>query len=283
MQTLLVNGQPREAGEKPAELVEVQVNGVEIPAAEIMQEAQNHPAENPHDALAEAARALVVRELLVQQAHEAGIKAAPEKHDGGEMETEQDALIRQLLDREVVVPQADEENCKRYYENNMNRFRSSDLFTVQHILLAAHPKDEAARSRAKEEAKGLIALLQEKPRRFDKVAASHSACSSANEGGHLGQISHGQTVPEFETALERLDEGEISTRPVESRFGFHIIKLNQKIPGKQLAFEDVRELVKSYLEDATWHRASAQYIGILAGQAKIEGIAMDTADSPLVQ
>jgi peptidyl-prolyl cis-trans isomerase C len=283
MQTLMVNGEQREAGQKPAGMPAVRVNGTEIPEAEILQEAQNHPAASPQEALAEAARALVVRELLIQQARTLELNPEPEAGEDGAMETPEDALIRQVLDREVVVPQASDENCRRYYDNNKNRFRSGDLFIVQHILLAARPKEEAAREEAKQEAEGLITILREKPGLFEKLAESHSACSTASEGGNLGQISHGQTVPEFEKVLNRLGDGDLSARPVETRFGFHVVRLNQKIPGRQLAFEDVRELVARYLEDATWHRASAQYVGILAGQAKIEGIRLDASESPLVQ
>ncbi|MEZ5936260.1 MAG: hypothetical protein R3F54_31035 [Alphaproteobacteria bacterium] len=82
----------------------ISVNGVDIPEADILGEAQNHPAERPGEALAAAARALVVRELLSQEAQRLGIVGEPEKDAAGRPETVNDAAIRALIDREVPAP-----------------------------------------------------------------------------------------------------------------------------------------------------------------------------------
>jgi hypothetical protein len=109
---------------RDANPVEVSVNGVVIPRDMIAREVQHHPASKPVEAWLSAARALVVRELLLQQARRVGIAASPLSDEHGRRETDEDALIRQLIEREVKTPEPDEEICRRYYEQNRRRFRS---------------------------------------------------------------------------------------------------------------------------------------------------------------
>ena len=262
---------------------EVSVNGIAIAEADILAEAQNHPAENPGAALAAAARALVVHALLLQEARRLRLEARPEMDPAGRVETEDDALIRVLIDRELAVPSAAEAECRRFYENNPARFASEPIFEARHILLAASPKDKPARDAARQAAERLVAHLRERPADFAALALRYSDCPSKEQGGNLGQLTRGATVAEFEKALATMAEGELTSKPVESRFGFHIISLDRKIPGKQLPFEMVKERVAAWLEASSWSKAVAQYLKILAGRAKITGIDISAADSPLTQ
>ena len=262
---------------------EVVVNGRVIPQSEIEAEAQHHPAASPGLALLAAARALVVRDLLLQEADRLGIEPEPALVDTGRRETPEDAAIRQLLEQEVAVPQADDDACRRYYDNNRRRFTSPTLYGARHILLAAAPDDPAMRKTAQDRSKQLLAILAERPDRFGALAAEWSACSSKDQGGNLGQISNGQTVPEFESALAMMAEGEISPTPVSSRYGLHVVALDRKIGGAELPFEMVRDRIAAYLEAASWSRAVGQYMSLLAGAATIQGITLGGADSPLVQ
>lgn len=262
---------------------EIRVNGVVIPVDAIHREAQNHPAADPKAALDAAARALVVRQLLLEEARRLNLAATPEQDEDGRLETEEDALIAELLGTQVATPRADAETCRRYYLNNTRKFRSADLYEARHILIAADPQDAAARERARDLAETLIAELQADPGRFAALAAAHSACPSKEQGGNLGQLTTGQTVPEFETFLFNLEEGQLCPVPVPTRFGFHVIRLDRKIAGRVLDFDLVQNRIADYLEAASWSRGVSQYIGILAGAAKIEGITLDGADSPLVQ
>jgi peptidyl-prolyl cis-trans isomerase C len=261
----------------------IRVNGVAISADAVQREAQNHPADDPKDALEAAARALVVRELLLQEARGRNLTAVPERDEAGRSETEEDALIAALLDAEVVTPKADEETCRRYYLNNAHKFRSADLYEARHILIAADPADATVRAQARDLAERLIAELQADPSRFAELAAAYSACPSKEQGGNLGQLTQGQTVPEFETFLFNLEEGQLCPVPAETRFGCHVLKLDRKMPGRQLDFDLVHERIADYLETTSSRRAIAQYIGMLAGAARITGIDLPGADSPLVQ
>lgn len=261
----------------------LRVNGTEIPEAAIRLEAQNHPAGTPDEAIVAARHALAVRELLLQRARAAGLAAVPEALEDGRLETDEDALIRQLLDHEVTVPSPDEASCRRYYENNRRRFRSPDLFEASHILFSAHPEDKPAYAAAAERAAQVIVELRGSPDRFADLAKQHSDCPSAQQGGNLGQLAKGQTVPEFETFLFNIEQGQICPVPVRTRYGVHVLWLQRKIDGRDLPFEMVRDRIADYLADAVYHRAVAQYIAIIAGGAEIEGVQLSQADSPLVQ
>lgn len=252
----------------------ISVNGVAIGLEALRQEAQNHPAASPQAALQAAARALAVRELLLQEARRQGLTPAPEQDELGRVETDEDALIRALLDQEIEVPTADEESCRRYYEKNAGRFRAEDLFEARHILLPALPGDAEAEGHAEALAAQLILRLTAEPGRFAELAEAHSACPSRAQGGHLGQLTRGQTVPEFETFLFNLEEGQLCPVPVRTRFGRHVLRLERKLVGARLPFEAVRAKIAAYLEAASWHRAVAQYLAILADEAEVVGVSL---------
>ncbi len=262
----------------------ISVNGRAIDEADILAEAQHHPASNPGEALAAAARALVVRELLVQEARRLGIDATQcLRDDDGRSETPDEAAIRLLVEREVAVPAATEEECRRYHDNNPAQFRSEPLYEARHILFAARADDRAGRAVAKAEAERLIAILRDSPGEFAGLARAFSACPSREHGGNLGQIGPGSTVPEFERALDRAPAPGLLAAPVESRFGFHVVSLDRRVPGEALPFDIVRERIAAWLEAASWSRAVSQYIAVLAGKAEISGIDIGAAEGPLIQ
>lgn len=263
-------------------LNEISVNGVAVPEQEIMAEAQHHPAENPGAALTAAARALVVRELLKQEATRLGL-AAGEASCRERHAAEDETLIGALIEREIDAPRATEEECLRFYRNNPDRFRSEDIYEARHILIAAHPDDAGARSRARHEAERLIGRLKEKPDEFAWLARSVSDCPSKEQDGNLGQVTRGSTVAEFEDALTGLSEGELCMQPVESRYGFHVVALDRRVPGETLPFELARPRIAAWLEAATWSKAVAQYVAILAARAEIRGIEINAAEGPLIQ
>lgn len=261
----------------------VSVNGIDIPRAAIARETQNHPASKPIEAWQAAARALVVRELLLQEARRLALAPAPLTDEAGRRETDEEALVRALVEREVQTPQADEAICRRYYDSNRQRFSSHDLYEVRHILLAAAPDDAAERAGTRAHAQTLLALLQADPSQFAVTAKAVSACPSREVGGNLGQIGPGQTVPEFEQALPRLPVGGIAPAPVESRYGFHIVAVDRRIAGREMPFEMVRKRIAGWLDEKVRRTAIQQYISILAGRAQITGIEIASSPSPMVQ
>lgn len=248
----------------------IRVNDVEIGTAKIAEEMQYHPAHSSEAAQGAAAEALVVRELLRQEARAQGYG------DG-------DGAIEDLLEAAVTTPEPDEASCRRYYENNRKRFRSPDLVEAQHILIAAPPDEAEERAAAKAKAEGLARRLAADPSGFAALAREHSNCPSKENGGHLGQIGRGSLVPELETYIFAMKPGEICPVPVPSRYGWHVVRVLERADGRELPFESARETIADYLTEASWRRAVSQYIALLAGRAAIEGITLRAAHTPLAQ
>lgn len=255
----------------------VSINGVPLDPQEIALEMQYHPADTREEAVFLAAQALVIRELLEQRAAYLGIEVFNQAD-----ETDDEALIRGLLEREVQVPAVDEQALEQFYQSNLERFSSAPLVAARHILLAVAPDDVAGRSHSREQALTLLSQLREKPGRFAEFATQYSDCPSKEQGGALGQISSGQTVAEFERQLLRLEMG-LASQPLESRYGFHVVLVDQRIDGKQLPFELVKDSIQAELGERVWQKAVVQYIEMLIGEAGIEGIVMRGAASPLLQ
>lgn len=260
----------------------IAVNDAVIANADIAREVQNHTGSSPHEAWYEATRALVIRHLLLQRAQTMGLAATPHS-EAGLCETEEEALIRTLLESEVRTPTAGEAECRRYYQANRDKFRSPELLEPRHILFRAARDDTTAFALAMERATQVLAAVQAAPEQFASLAAGFSECPSASEGGRLGQVKRGETTPEFEAALRSLTPGQVCAEPVQTRYGVHVLRLERKVESVPLPFELVRERIAAYLEESAWRRAVTQYISLLAGQARITGFDLPGAASPLVQ
>lgn len=261
----------------------VSVNGVAISREAIAQEIQNHPAPTQFEAWTAAASALAIRELLLQEARRLELQAEPIADGAGRRETIEEALVRTLVEEEVVTPTAGEGECRRYYEQNKRRFRSPDIFEVSHILVAAAPGDAEARAAARGQADALIEALRRAPGEFSALCRQFSSCPSSEANGNLGQIGPGQTVPEFEGALGAMPIGSVHEVPVESRYGFHIVRVNRREEGRQLPFEAVRQRIGDYLDERVRRTAIRYYIAMLAGRSVIDGVDLAGSPSPLVQ
>lgn len=256
---------------------QIRVNGVALAPEALAQELQYHPASEQSEAMFLAAQALVIRELLKQRCNalDLNVQAQPG-------ESADEAQTRSLIEREVQVPQADESACEHYYQSNLSRFVSAPLLAARHILLACAPDDVEERERQREAAQALLLELAKDPQRFSELAMAHSACPSKEQGGALGQLSKGQTVPEFERQLFRQPQG-LVTQPLESRYGFHLVYVDQRIDGMQLPYSAVAQTIRNELYQRVWQKAVAQYLQTLVGAADIQGINLAGADSPLVQ
>ena len=255
------------------------VNGVLIDTDEIANELQFHPAESAEQAVHKATEALVIKQLLLQKAMSLGISG--ETQQKGD-ETADEAATRLVLQQEIVAPSANDGECQQYYQANQGKFKSAPLMEVSHILLAADPRDFEARQAVRERAEELIKQLSQTPAEFAHVARELSSCPSKEEGGSLGQISKGQTTPEFERQVFLLDEG-LCLSPIESRYGCHVVNINHKVEGEQKSFEDSKNQIKQYLHDQSYVRAVSQYISILMSEADIQGFDADAPATPLVQ
>ena len=246
----------------------ISVNGVDIDDMEVEQELAHHQdAGNP---LKQAVHELVLRRLLVDEARRLGLRAASD-----------DDLVEALFAQEVKVPVADDAACRTFYAQRPQLFRSGALVEARHILFQVTP--EAPLDLLRTTAQAVLDALKAAPERFAELAGQYSNCPSGALGGSLGQLSPGQSVPEFDALVFRLDEGELAGRLLETRFGYHIVQVLRRIEGKAIAYEAVQAQIADRLSRAAWQRAVHQYLHLLVGRATIAGVELEGTDTPLVQ
>jgi len=267
------------AARKAPPRLPVSVNGTIIDRAAIAREAQHHSAASPGVSIQRAAEALVLRELLLQETHRTSLTATPLVDAKGRRETDEEARIRTLVECEVRVPAPSEDELRRYYDANQAKFMTVELVEARHILVAARASDASAFAAARKKASEIAADLAAHPGAFDDLARAHSDCASANEGGRLGQLTPGETTPEFADAVAKLAEGETTPDPVETRYGLHLIRLDRRIAGNILPFESVSSRIGEYLTERARRTATAQYLARLVSHARISGIEIAGAEA----
>ena len=271
-------GGPEPAIPPPPSFGEVMVNGVEIEPEAIAREIQHHPAPDAETAWIEAARALAVRELLMQEARRLGIEAEPEPDEAGRLEAEEDALVRAVLEAAVRPEAPGEAECRRYYEAQRHRLRTPDLFEASHILIEPEGDDEAAWAAAEAQARSIAAAVADDARAFAEAARAYSKCPSAQQDGSRGQIRRGELASSVQAGIEALGEGTAGREPVRSRFGWHVLRLHRRIEGQVLPFEIVRDRIADMLEARSWSLAAARYVAELAARSDVAGIVIAPQD-----
>lgn len=238
-----------------------------ISEAEIAREMQHHPASAPEQSRADAARALMVRELLRLESERLNLAAGIVLQEN---ESQEEACIRVLLEREIKTQAPAQDDCFRYFEQNRERFRTPDQIRVHHILLSAAPDNAENRIRARTQAEQLLAELQQHPERFTDFALRYSVCPSKEQGGDLGWLQRGQTTPEFDRQLFRLSEG-LASFPLESRWGYHLVYIDEIQQGALLFFSDVKTQIADYLELQVQQMEVQHYLSELQARYGVRG------------
>lgn len=258
---------------------EVVVNGQAVPHAEVAAEVQNHsaPSGKPGIAWRKAADAVAVRTLMLQEARRRGLRPEPAALGGGRREADEEALIRGLLEAAVNPEPPVEEDIRAEWARDPGRFRAPPLWEVSHILCACDAGDEAADAAAAARARDLTARALAGPAAFAALAGRESDCPSRASGGALGQLRPGDTVPEFEAALRRLADGEITAEPVRTQHGWHVIRMDAVAPGAVLPYETVRPKIAEAIEKARWVEAARAFVADLVAAAEVSGAELGRA------
>ena len=180
-------------------------------------------------------------------------------------------ILAQLAMREAIkdVTVSDEE-AKRFYDEHPDQFKQPERIHARHILL--NDDAESADKMAKVQA-DLKAGVS-----FDEVAKAVSVCPSAPQGGDLGEFQKGQMVPEFEAAAFALkNPGDIS-EPVKTQFGWHIIKLEGRVPESVSPFDEVKAQITQELQNTKASERIRARIDEMKKTYKVE--ILDTGKEP---
>ncbi len=158
-----------------------------------------------------------------------------------------------------------------FYTKNPDKFQEPEAVHVAHILIRTPENaDAAAKQKAKAEAESVLAQIR-KGGDFAALAKQHSQDpGSAANGGDLGFVPKGQTVPAFEQAAFALGQpGQVSA-VVESPFGFHIIKMIARRAGRTVPLAEVKTQVEQFLKQQKMQEKTAAYVEQLKGKGKVE-------------
>ena len=268
-----VQAMPAPAASGPVAVADIaRINGVALNA--------------PHELLdEEALRQRACTELLRQAAQQAGLLSADDVPGAlGAISTEASDAIEQLLDRELPVPDPSEEACRRYHEAHPAAHARGERAQLRHVLFAVTPGVDVKQLRLRAEALLIdLRCADDGGAKFAEAAAQWSNCPSGQQGGDLGWLTRADCAPEFAREVFGSAEIGVLARLVHSRFGLHVVEVVAREAGQQPAFEDVRQAIALTLRQQAWVNALRQYLQLLAGAAVVEGVALDAADSPLVQ
>jgi peptidyl-prolyl cis-trans isomerase C len=228
-------------------------------------------------------------ELLRQAAMQAGLLASddPAPLAGAFSEAATDA-IEALLDQALAVPEPSDEACRRHHAANTARYAVGERALVRHVLFAVTPGVDVNALRQRAEAclldvRCAAAAEAGELDRFAVVAGSTSNCPSGAQGGDLGWLTTDDCAPEFGRELFGHAEIGVLPRLVHSRFGLHVVEVLAREPGVVPAYESVHAAVAQALRQQSFTTALRQYLQLLAGQAELQGVDLEAADTPLVQ
>lgn len=245
------------------------------------------PLHQPGEALSsEDLRQRACSELLRQAAQAAGLLAADDPQPlNGMMSEAASAAIETLIDRHLQLPEPTDEDCRRHYAAHAASYRTGERVRARHILFAVTPGVDvvALRKHAEPILVDVRCCDAAAADRFADAARQWSNCPSGAQGGDLGWLRAGDCAPEFSRELFGRIEVGVLSRLVHSRFGLHIVEVLAREPGVAQPFEAVRATVANTLRQQAFVTALRQYLAVLAGNATVEGVMLDAADTPLVQ
>ncbi len=232
------------------------VNGVVIPQSRVDQLVKERIAQGQPDTpqLRESVKeSLITQEVVTQEAVRQGIDKRPEVATRLEL-ARQNVLIRAYLEDYFAKNPVTDQAVKQEYDRLKAQLGDKE-YKARHILL----ETEA-------EAKNVISQLKAGAS-FEKLAAEKSKDPGSKEnGGDLGWNSPSSYVKPFAEALTKLQKGQMTPQPVQTSFGWHVIKLEDVRPLKAPALEDVQDNIRQQLQQQALMKLVAQ----LRQKAKIE-------------
>ena len=145
-------------------------------------------------------------------------------------------LINYAGEKAIASARVDEAEARAYYDEHTAEFQTEESVNASHILV-----------KTEEEANEILKKINAGEISFEDAAKEYSSCPSKENGGNLGDFGRGQMVPEFDSAVFAMAEGEVTSAPVKTQFGYHLIKLVKKNEAKPMEYAEVKEDLKNML------------------------------------
>jgi parvulin-like peptidyl-prolyl isomerase len=203
---------------------------------------------------------MIIDKLLMQKAQTSGIEKS-ELYQEELKKLKKRLALSVFLKEKIDSFDITQKEMKEFYNKNRDlMFKNQPQVKARHILV-----------KTQEEAKSLINQLSKVPQtkleeKFIELAEKYSTGPSGKNGGELGWFSESKMIPAFSKVAFSLKKGSISLTPVKTRFGYHIIYVEDKKDGGYIPFDDVQEKIRHQLQ----LKKFGEYIKLLKSQAKIE-------------
>lgn len=178
--------------------------------------------------------------------------------------------IQRLIDEQFAGEvNISEKESKAYYDSHPSLFKQPEEVRASHILIKVDPQaDESQRTKARQE----IEKIQERLKKgedFAALARKHSECPSSVKGGDLNYFRRGQMVKPFEDTAFALETSEVSGI-VETRFGYHLIKVTDKKPETTIAYKDIKGKIEEGLKQEKVQKETRRYVAKLKEKADVK-------------
>ncbi|MHB0993015.1 MAG: peptidylprolyl isomerase [Sulfurovum sp.] len=211
---------------------------------------------------------LVEKELFTELAAKEGFEKKPEFQRNME-KLKNELLVNMWMKAQMDSIVVSDGDAKAFYDKNSAKFMQQDSMHARHILV----KDE-------KEAQAIIDSLKSLKgdalkTKFIEVAQTKSTGPSGPKGGDLGTFAKGQMVPEFSDAAWALEVGQITTKPVKTQFGYHVIFLEEKTPAKPTSYDEVKDKIITMLKQQQFTAKVGEIAKELKSKAKIENMLPD--------
>lgn len=205
-----------------------------------------------------------------EKAFESFLERTGQSIDDVKGDLEKNLLREKLFAKLMGDEEPTEEDAKKYFEENKTKYKQREQVRASHILLKVSKTDPPeVREQKKKKAEELLALAKKPGADFAALAKEHSEGPTASRGGDLGAFSRGRMVKPFEDAAFAAKPGEV-IGPVETQFGFHIIKVFEKIPERQRTFDEVKDSILTSLKARAKSKATRDLLRKLKEEAKVE-------------
>jgi len=181
----------------------------------------------------------------------------------------QQTSVRQMIYEGIaptIEPTAEE--IEQFYNDNIELMKIQVEMRARHILVQSATASAEDRAEARAKAEGILAELADGAD-FVTLATERSDATSAPQGGDLGYFMLGQMVEEFEQAALALEPGEISGI-VETQFGYHIIRLEDRRGGESVSLEDATPKIREYLGQQKLEIEVEQLVTRLRDEGELE-------------
>jgi peptidyl-prolyl cis-trans isomerase C/foldase protein PrsA len=169
-------------------------------------------------------------------------------------------LVNKLREEVINEVNINDEEAKEFYDNNPQQFETSEQKKVSHILFDDQAKAEEVLTEVNNGAD------------FAEMASEHSTGPTAENGGDLGFITANEQGLDrtFRDAAMELNVGEVSVEPVETQFGFHLIKVTDSREAGVRDFEEVKSQIKSQMRSQKQNQAFQEFVEALREEAEID-------------